>query len=62
MEDRQTRLLKLIEQATGQAIYHGHLSDEDVETDDDTAVISALLKLNNAAHRCRATPPSASRR
>jgi hypothetical protein len=37
MEDRQARLLQLIEQATGQSVYRGRVSDEDVETDAETA-------------------------
>ena len=38
MEDRQKRLLLLIEQATGQSIYHGDFQEEgeDVEVDEDT--------------------------
>ena len=37
MEDRQARLLRLIEQATGQSVYRGQLSDADAETDVETA-------------------------
>ena len=37
MSDRQTRLLRLIEQATGQAVYRGEMADEDAETDAETA-------------------------
>jgi hypothetical protein len=37
MADRQTRLLRLIEQATGQAVYRGEMADEDAETDAETA-------------------------
>ncbi len=38
MEDRQQRLLKLIEDATGKAVYHGRVAEEgeDVEADADT--------------------------
>ena len=38
MSDRQTQLLRLIEQATGRAAYPGDVVDEglDVEDDDDT--------------------------
>jgi hypothetical protein len=37
MVDRQERLLRLIEQATGQSVYRGQAHDEDAETDDETA-------------------------
>jgi hypothetical protein len=39
MEDRQKRLLGLIEQATGKASYSGDVSEEgeDIEGGDDTA-------------------------
>lgn len=37
MDDRQSRLLKLIEQATGQSAYRGEEPDEDAETDAETA-------------------------
>jgi hypothetical protein len=37
MADRQTRLLRLIEQATGQTVYRGEMADEDAETDAETA-------------------------
>ncbi len=37
MEDRQARLLRLIEQATGQAVYRGEEVEEDSETDAETA-------------------------
>ena len=37
MEDRQARLLKLIEQATGQAAYRGEAPEDEAETDAETA-------------------------
>ena len=37
MSDRQARLLRMIEQATGQAVYRGELAEEDAETDAETA-------------------------
>jgi hypothetical protein len=37
MEDRQARLLKLIEQATGQSVYRGETTEDDDETDAETA-------------------------
>lgn len=37
MEDRQARLLRLIEQATGQSVYRGEEIEEDAETDAETA-------------------------
>jgi hypothetical protein len=37
MEDRQTRLLKLIEQATGQSAYRGDSAEVDDETDEEVA-------------------------
>lgn len=37
MEDRQAKLLKLIEQATGQAAYRGETTDDEAETDEETA-------------------------
>ena len=37
MEDRQAQLLRLIEQATGQAVYRGEVAEEDAETDAETA-------------------------
>jgi hypothetical protein len=37
MEDRQARLLKLIEQATGQTAYRGEAPDDFDETDEETA-------------------------
>jgi hypothetical protein len=37
MEDRQARLLRLIEQATGQSVYRAELSEDEAETDDETA-------------------------
>jgi hypothetical protein len=37
MEDRQERLLRLIEQATGQQVYRGEDADDDAETDAETA-------------------------
>lgn len=37
MEDRQARLLQLIEQATGQAVYRGGSADEEDEIDAETA-------------------------
>jgi hypothetical protein len=37
MEDRQERLLKLIEQAMGKAAHRGESADDDAETDDETA-------------------------
>lgn len=45
MEDRQKRLLRLIEQATGKAAYTGAAMEEgeDVETDEDTAEASLTI-------------------
>lgn len=37
MIDRQSRLLRLIEQAIGQSVYRGEAAEEDVETDPETA-------------------------
>jgi hypothetical protein len=37
MEDRQARLLKLIEQATGKSVHRGEEVEEDAETDAETA-------------------------
>lgn len=37
MEDRQARLLRLIEQATGQSAYRGEALDDEAETDAETA-------------------------
>ena len=37
MDGRQARLLQLIEQATGQAVYRGESADEEDETDAETA-------------------------
>jgi hypothetical protein len=37
MADRQTRLLRLIEQATGQSVYRGESVEEEAETDAETA-------------------------
>ncbi|MDQ2079049.1 DUF262 domain-containing protein [Xanthobacteraceae bacterium Astr-EGSB] len=37
LDDRQARLLRLIEQATGQAVYRGELADDEAETDTETA-------------------------
>lgn len=37
MEDRQARLLRLIEQATGQSVYRGEAPEDDDETDAETA-------------------------
>jgi hypothetical protein len=37
MENRQERILALIEQATGQRAYRGEVADEEVETDSDMA-------------------------
>lgn len=37
MEDRQARLLRLIEQATGQSVYRGEAVEDDDETDPETA-------------------------
>jgi hypothetical protein len=38
MTDRQARLLKLVEQATGQAAHRGEVEEEeDAETDNETA-------------------------
>jgi hypothetical protein len=37
MEDRQERILKLIEQATGQQAYRGEVAADDAETDEETA-------------------------
>ncbi len=37
MEDRQSRLLKLIEQATGKVAYRGESAEDDAETDEETA-------------------------
>jgi hypothetical protein len=36
MTDRQERLLRMIEQATGQKVYRGQASDDDGDTDDGT--------------------------
>jgi hypothetical protein len=37
MEDRQARLLRLIEQAIGQSAYRGEEVDAEAETDAETA-------------------------
>jgi hypothetical protein len=37
MEDRQKQLLRLIEQATGQTVYRGESSEDDAETDPESA-------------------------
>jgi hypothetical protein len=37
MEDRRARLLRLIEQATGQAVYRGAAPEDEAETDAETA-------------------------
>ncbi|MGB6589761.1 MAG: hypothetical protein WBE93_27820 [Pseudolabrys sp.] len=47
MADRQARLLRLIEQAIGQAAYHGEMADEDAETEGETA--EAVLTMAAAA-------------
>lgn len=41
MNDRQSRLLKLIEQATGKAAYQGDVAEEGVEVEEDEARIEA---------------------
>ena len=47
MADRQTRLLGLIEQATGKAAYAGDVQDDgvDVEADEDT--VEAEMTIDN---------------
>ena len=47
MADRQARLLRLIEQAIGQAAYRGEMADEDAETEGETA--EAVLTMVAAA-------------
>lgn len=37
MEDRQTQLLRLIEEATGQKVYRGETAEEEIETDAEMA-------------------------
>lgn len=37
MDDRQKRLLALIEQATGKSVYSGNVQEEGEDADDDTA-------------------------
>src|SRR5947207_3081745 len=37
MEDRQAKLLRLIELATGQSVHHGGAAEDDDETDAETA-------------------------
>ena len=45
MEDRQKRLLKLIEQATGKVAYSGNVQEEglEIEADDDAAEAELTL-------------------
>ncbi len=51
MDDRQKRLLVLIEQAMGKSAYMGALQDEgeDVEDDEDTVEASLTIPANRAA-------------
>jgi hypothetical protein len=37
LADRQARLLRLIEQATGQSVYRGDAPEDETETDAETA-------------------------
>ena len=49
MADRQTRLLALIERATGRAAYAGGVEEEGVEVEDDTDTAEAALTLSSGA-------------
>jgi len=45
MEDRQKRLLGLIEEATGKSVYSGNVQEEGVDVEADDDAVEAELTL-----------------